>query len=153
MRLYQDAVRPLLFHFDPEGVHHATMKACAAAGTSGVVRALAASMFGTPADARLATTVAGVRFPNPVGLGAGYDKNGEGVELLSRLGFGYIDVGSVSYSPSNGNAARPRLFRIPADEGLMVCASGSLFGSTICTRATSTPSIFDRVDESSCDIP
>ena len=120
MRLYQDAVRPLLFRFDPEGVHHATMKACAAAGSSSVVRALAGSMFGTPRDARLATTVAGIHFPNPVGLGAGYDKNGEGVELLSRMGFGFVDVGSVSNSPSPGNAARPRLFRIPADEGLMV---------------------------------
>ena len=120
MRPYQDAIRPLLFRFDPEDVHHATMKACAAAGTSSVVRALAGSIFGTPPDARLATTVAGIRFPNPVGLGAGYDKNGEGVELLSRLGFGFVDVGSVSNSPSAGNAARPRLFRIPADEGLMV---------------------------------
>jgi dihydroorotate dehydrogenase (fumarate)/dihydroorotate dehydrogenase len=120
MRLYQDAVRPLLFQFDPEGVHHATTMACQVAGASNIAKSFAQRVFGTPLDARLETTVAGIRFPNPVGLGAGYDKNGEGVELLSRLGFGYIDVGSVSQSPSAGNAARPRLFRIPADEGLMV---------------------------------
>jgi|GEM_PF-581287 dihydroorotate dehydrogenase (fumarate)/dihydroorotate dehydrogenase len=120
MRLYEDLVRPFLFRFDPEGVHHATMMACRVAGTSSIAKSFAQRVFGTPPDARLETTVAGIRFPNPVGLGAGYDKNGEGVEFLSRLGFGYIDVGSVSHSPSAGNTARPRLFRIPADEGLMV---------------------------------
>lgn len=62
----------------------------------------------------------GINFDNPVGLSAGYDKNGRAVAALSRMGFGYIDVGSVSMQPSKGNPGRPRLFRLPADEALMV---------------------------------
>ena len=118
--MYRAVIRPLLFRLDPEHVHHATMVACAAAGRVGPVRTLVERRFGTPADPRLATTVGGVRFPNPVGLGAGYDKDARGLELLSRLGFGYLDVGSVSLEPSAGNSVRPRLHRLADDEALMV---------------------------------
>ncbi len=71
-------------------------------------------------DPRLRVSIAGIEFPNPVGLAPGFDKNGIAVEALGALGFGAIEVGSVSAYPSAGNAQRPRLFRIPADEGLIV---------------------------------
>jgi dihydroorotate dehydrogenase (fumarate)/dihydroorotate dehydrogenase len=68
----------------------------------------------------LATTVAGIAFPNPVGLGAGYDKSANAIPMLSRMGFGFLEIGSVSRWPSSGNPVRPRAFRLPADEAVIV---------------------------------
>jgi dihydroorotate dehydrogenase (fumarate)/dihydroorotate dehydrogenase len=67
----------------------------------------------------LRTTVAGVSFANPIGLAAGYDKSGESVAALAALGFGSVEVGSVSIDPSDGNP-RPRLWRLPDDKALLV---------------------------------
>jgi dihydroorotate dehydrogenase (fumarate)/dihydroorotate dehydrogenase len=71
-------------------------------------------------DGRLATTIAGLKFDSPVGLAAGCDKNGVAIDVMSRLGFGLVEIGSVSGRPSVGNSMRPRLWRLPADEGLRV---------------------------------
>ena len=119
MTLYR-RVRPLVFRLDPERAHHLTMQACAVLGRIPAARAAAERRWGAPRDARLATKVAGIAFPNPVGLGAGYDKSGEGVALLSRMGFGFIEIGSVSRRPSHGNPVRPRVFRLPDDEAVIV---------------------------------
>jgi dihydroorotate dehydrogenase len=67
----------------------------------------------------LAMTVAGLRFPHPIGLAAGYDKSGESVATLAALGFGSVEIGSVSIDPSGGNP-RPRLWRLPEDRALLV---------------------------------
>ena len=67
-----------------------------------------------PDDPVLATTVAGLRLSNPVGLAAGLDKNGEALRGLSRLGFGFVECGSVTPRPQPGNP-RPRLFRLSED--------------------------------------
>ena len=69
-------------------------------------------------DPVLATTVAGLRLPNPVGLAAGLDKNGEALRGLSRLGFGFVECGSVTPRPQPGNP-RPRLFRLSEDRGII----------------------------------
>lgn len=119
MSLYR-RLRPLLFRLDPERAHHLAMRACAAFGRIPAARSLAERHWGTPPDPRLASTVAGIRFPNPVGLGAGYDKSGEGIALLSHMGFGFLEIGSVSLRPSAGNPVRPRVFRLPADEAVIV---------------------------------
>jgi len=71
-------------------------------------------------DPRLRITVAGVDFPNPLGLAAGFDKNAVALDALAALGFGSLEVGSVSAIASEGNLDRPRLFRLPADEAMMV---------------------------------
>ena len=71
-----------------------------------------------PADPVLATTVAGLRLPNPVGLAAGLDKNGEALHGLSRLGFGFVECGSVTPRPQPGNP-RPRLFRLAEDRAVI----------------------------------
>jgi dihydroorotate dehydrogenase len=69
-------------------------------------------------DARLSVRVFGLNFPNPVGIAAGFDKHGEVPDALLRLGFGFVEVGTVTPLPQPGNP-RPRLFRLPADEGVI----------------------------------
>jgi dihydroorotate dehydrogenase (fumarate)/dihydroorotate dehydrogenase len=113
-------IRPLLFRLDPERAHSFALGASGALGRLGAVRAAASQRWGAPRDPRLATNVAGIAFPNPVGLGAGYDKSGDAIPLISRLGFGFLEIGSVSRWPSEGNPVRPRVFRLPADEALVV---------------------------------
>jgi dihydroorotate dehydrogenase len=113
-------IRPLVFALDPERAHHLTIDACARLGAFPPARAFAARRWSSPDDPRLRTEIAGISFSNPVGLGAGYDKSGEALPLLSRMGFGFLEVGSVSRWPSAGNAVRPRVFRLPADESVIV---------------------------------
>jgi dihydroorotate dehydrogenase len=70
-------------------------------------------------DPRLRTTLAGIALENPLGLAAGFDKNGRAVGMLGEMGFGHLEIGSVSAHPSDGNP-KPRLFRIPQDRGIVV---------------------------------
>lgn len=116
--LYTSVVRPLLFRFDPEAVHQMTLRACAVAGRSELLKRVVRSRLRVT-DPRLVQTIAGIRFENPLGLAAGFDKNGVALEMLGVLGFGFIEIGSISAYPSLGNP-RPRLFRIPGDEGIVV---------------------------------
>jgi len=69
-------------------------------------------------DAKLAVRAFGLNFPNPVGMAAGFDKNGEVPDALLRLGFGFVEIGSVTPRPQSGNP-RPRLFRLERDEGVI----------------------------------
>jgi dihydroorotate dehydrogenase len=95
------AVRPLLFRLDPEQAHRLALQALRAAG-----RLPGRAPAGTPVE------LMGLRFPNRVGLAAGFDKNGEAVDGLGRLGFGFIEVGTVTPRPQRGQSP-PRLFRHP----------------------------------------
>jgi dihydroorotate dehydrogenase len=119
MDVYRWAIRPLLFRLDAETSHRATLGLCRTFGPSNLVRRALEAWFGVH-DPRLRTTVAGISFPNPVGLAAGFDKNAEAVAIMSRLGFGFLEVGSISERPSAGNGVRPRVWRLEADEGLRV---------------------------------
>jgi dihydroorotate dehydrogenase len=96
--------RPVLQALDPETAHRAA------------VMALKLSPLRTPApdDARLAVEAFGLRFPNPVGLAAGFDKNAEAVDGALGLGFGFVEVGGVTPRPQPGNP-RPRVFRLTED--------------------------------------
>ena len=98
-----DLVRPALFTLDPERAHRLTIHALRAAPLSG----------GRHAEA-LQTTVAGIEFPNPLGIAAGFDKNAEVPDKLLALGFGFAEVGSITPFPQVGNP-RPRLFRLVED--------------------------------------
>lgn len=85
------------------------------------IRALKAGLVPAPAqvfDERLTLTVAGLDFPNPLGLAAGYDKNGEVPDAVLRLGFGFTEVGTVTPRPQSGNPL-PRLFRLPEDSAVI----------------------------------
>ena len=119
MAFYRSVIRPLLFCLDAEVSHRATVTACRELGRVAFVRAAVQRYFGT-IDPRLRTTVAGIDCTGPVGLAAGFDKSAEAMEITSRLGFGFVEVGSVSEQPSAGNSGRPRVWRLPADEALRV---------------------------------
>src|SRR6202166_3676408 len=98
MTIYSTFLRPLAFRLDPETAHHLAMAAGARLGwAAGAMRATAAI-----ADARLATRVAGLDFPSPIGLAAGFDKSGTAVRALAGLGFRSIEIVSASVDPSAG---------------------------------------------------
>jgi dihydroorotate dehydrogenase len=113
-------VRPLLFVTDPEAIHRATLTALSLAGRSGVGRALCAFASGVRgADAaREPIDLMGLTVRNRIGLGAGFDKDGEGIRGWEAVGFGFIELGTVTPRPQAGNA-RPRLFRLGEDEALI----------------------------------
>jgi dihydroorotate dehydrogenase len=101
--------QPLLFALDPETAHGVSI----AALRSGL------PMAARPVeDARLRITVAGIDFPNPLGMAAGYDKNGEAPDALLRLGFGFAEVGTVTPLPQPGNP-KPRIFRLMRDNAVI----------------------------------
>lgn len=113
-----EALKPFLFGLDAERVHEETSGllrwAAPVPGASAVLSALSG-----PGPSRdLSTTVFGLRFPNPVGLAAGFDKDGLLVDILPALGFGFIEIGSVTLEPQPGNP-RPRLFRLPEERAIL----------------------------------
>ena len=118
MALYETAVRPLLFRLDPERAHDLAVRASELSGRSALARRAARRALRVR-DPRLRTTFAGLELENPLGLAAGFDKNGRAIRLLGTLGFGHLEIGSVSAWPSDGNP-RPRLFRLPQDGAIVV---------------------------------
>jgi dihydroorotate dehydrogenase len=118
VRVYPDVVRPLLFRVDPERAHDAAVRTAElASGSRLLVRAVAARR--PDADPRLAVEVAGLPLRSPLGLAAGFDKSARAVPLLSALGFGHVEVGSISADASAGNP-RPRLSRLPGERAIAV---------------------------------
>lgn len=108
MRLYDSVLRPVAFLFDPEQVHE------------WVMWMLARGLFKAPFfdDPRIRQTLFNVDFPNPIGLAAGFDKNAMALSYWHQLGFGYAEIGTVTYYGQPGNP-RPRLFRLPADKAIV----------------------------------
>ena len=111
-------LRPLLFTLDAETAHQAVMAALRTASTvPGIGQALAAA-YAPPPLPRLVTKVFGLEFPHPICLAAGLDKDGVAVSALESLGFGAVEVGTVTPRPQAGNP-KPRLFRLPLDHALI----------------------------------
>ena len=137
MSVYETAVRPLLFRLDAERAHNLTLRGAELGGRSDVVRRAAARAFGVP-DPRLETSLAGIPLANPLGLAAGFDKNARAIRMLGALGFGHIEIGSVSADPSDGNP-KPRLFRIPRDEGIVVAYGVPNDGARVVRERLSGP--------------
>ncbi|QDK77444.1 quinone-dependent dihydroorotate dehydrogenase [Spirosoma sp. KCTC 42546] len=115
--MYKRIILPILFRFDAETIHHTVTTllklALAIPGISAICRKLYVLE-----DKRLNRTVFGLTFPNPIGMAAGFDKNADLVSELSDLGFGFVEIGTVTPRPQPGND-RPRLFRLKADGGLI----------------------------------
>ena len=115
--MYKVIIRPVLFSFNPESVHHFTFSALKFLFALPGVNAIAKAMF-TVKDDRLKRTVMGIDFPNPVGLAAGFDKEAKMYKELSAFGFGFIEIGTLTPKAQPGNP-KPRIFRIPQDKGLI----------------------------------
>lgn len=109
--------KPLFFAFSPENAHRLTMLLLDAAAALAPTRWLLRRLF-CRRDPALARTFAGLHFSNPVGLAAGFDKDGRHIRGLACLGFGFIEVGTVTPLPQEGNPL-PRLFRLPSDRALI----------------------------------
>ena len=124
MSFFDDLGRKLLFSFDPETAHGlsiATLKTGMPVGC------------GAPKDGRLAVRVAGLYFPNPLGMAAGYDKNAEVPDALLGLGFGFAEVGTVTPLPQAGNP-KPRIFRLEADRAVINRLGFNNAGHDACER-------------------
>jgi dihydroorotate dehydrogenase len=104
--------RALMFRLNGETSHELGLDMMGASERLGLLQFLA------PQVASLPTTVAGIEFPNPVGLAAGLDKNGDYIDAFARLGFGFIEIGTVTPRPQPGNP-KPRLFRIPERQAII----------------------------------
>jgi dihydroorotate dehydrogenase len=108
-----DKIRPLLFALDAEAAHRWTLYGLGVAQRSNLMRFVA-----HPPPENLPVHAFGIEFPNPVGLAAGLDKNGEHLDALGVLGFGFIEIGTVTPRPQPGNP-RPRMFRLPEREAII----------------------------------
>jgi dihydroorotate dehydrogenase len=110
-------LRELLFCFPPEDVHYFSMNLLKTGSGIGPIRSLLQKSFSV-SNPSLEKEVFGLRFKNPVGLGAGFDKNALYLDQLELLGFGFVEIGTVTPKPQAGND-KPRLFRLPADKALI----------------------------------
>ena len=105
-------IRPLLFVLDPETAHHVTLDSLQAAHSLGLLPLFAKRPADNPQN------VMGLTFPNPVGLAAGLDKNGAYIDALATLGFGFIEIGTVTPRAQPGNP-KPRLFRLAQEQAII----------------------------------
>lgn len=108
-------IRPLLFRMEPEGAHALTLNVLRLAGKLGLARGLLSRMYQCPDRP---VQFFGLTFKNPIGLAAGYDKDGIAIRGLSALGFGHIEIGTVTPLPQPGNPI-PRVFRLVEDEAVI----------------------------------
>jgi dihydroorotate dehydrogenase len=115
--MYKLLLRPILFWFDPEKVHYFTFSlirfACKIPGLSSIFKSLY-----LVSDKRLEVEVFGLKFPNPVGLAAGFDKDAKLYNELSNFGFGFIEIGTLTPKPQDGNPKK-RLFRLLDDSAII----------------------------------
>ena len=110
--LYEDLLRPLLFLIEPETAHDLAI------GSLKLASSLPLLKGNVPAPARLRREVFGLSFPNPIGLAAGFDKNGIAIPALAALGFGSVEIGTVTADAQPGNP-KPRMFRAPESEAII----------------------------------
>src|SRR5690606_1969054 len=115
--MYKSIIRPILFLFDPEKVHHFTFSVLRIANKIPVVSNIIRSCY-VIEDVSLEREVFGLKFKNPVGLAAGFDKDAKLYQELSNFGFGFIEIGTLTPKPQEGNPKK-RLFRLKADSAII----------------------------------
>lgn len=115
--IYNSMVKPLLFQLDAERAHNLTYHFAQKASKSHSLRTLAKTLYDYQAPG-LCQKIWGLKFRNPLGLAAGFDKNGHIPEIMETLGFGFVEIGSITGDPNTGNP-KPRLFRLPLDRALV----------------------------------
>ena len=115
--MYKLLIKPILFLFDPEWVHHSVFKSIKfinkIPGVSNLIRSIYVIK-----NTRLERKLFGLTFPNPIGLAAGFDKDAKLYKELSNFGFGFIEIGTVTPKPQEGNSKK-RMFRLKEDNGLI----------------------------------
>ena len=110
--------RPLLFSLPPERAHHLAFAALRFASAMPGGRALLSALYAAPREPALRVKALGLTFPTPIGLAAGFDKDAIGFDALLALGFGFVEVGTLTGEAQPGNP-QPRMFRLPADRALV----------------------------------
>ncbi|WP_343045073.1 quinone-dependent dihydroorotate dehydrogenase [Paenibacillus lemnae] len=116
--LYRNIGKPIFFKMDPEKAHHLVVDGLARAALLPGAEQAMRGMYGVSETPDLAVDLFGIHFPTPVGLAAGLDKNAKAVKGFSSIGFGFMEVGTVTPKGQAGNEL-PRLFRLPEDEALI----------------------------------
>jgi dihydroorotate dehydrogenase len=109
--------KPLVFKLSPESAHHLTITMLSIAGNLAPTKALIKALY-FPKVNGPAVDIMGLHFANPIGMAAGYDKDGDGWRGLAALGFGHIELGTVTVEPQPGNP-KPRIFRIPEERAVI----------------------------------
>lgn len=115
--MYKSLIKPILFLFDPEEVHHKVSKWTKFAMGLPLAEKISKGIYSVN-DKKLEKEVFGIKFPNPVGLAAGFDKDAKLFNELACFGFGFIEIGTLTPKPQPGND-KPRLFRLPEDEAII----------------------------------
>lgn len=115
---YTRLLKPVFFKFDPEDMHNFFNSTGQFLGRHNITRKIT-RLFFDYFDPRLEQDILGIHFKNPVGLSAGFDKNAELTDILPNVGFGFLEVGSITGEPCTGNP-RPRLWRLPKSQALVV---------------------------------
>jgi len=105
--MFYSAIRKVLFKFDPETIHELTIKGFKTTGSTPLNLFYKQNITDKPVEAM------GITFPNPVGLAAGLDKNGECINAFAAMGFGFVEIGTITPKPQPGNP-KPRIFRLPS---------------------------------------
>lgn len=116
MSFYQSIIRPILFNISPETAHEFGIELLKSGLSSKFAQYMTAKHFASESFGELSRF--GLTFKNPLGIAAGFDKNGVVVNQLAALGFGFVEVGTVTFNPQKGND-KPRLFRLPKDKALI----------------------------------
>lgn len=114
--MYKTLIRPLFFRFNPEKVHHFVFSALKTAQSLHLDHLI--RFIYNPNGLHMETEVCKLKFPNKIGIAAGLDKNAEAFQMLGNLGFGHVEIGTVTPKEQSGNS-KPRLFRLPEDEALI----------------------------------
>ena len=115
--MYKLFIRPLFFLIDPEKIHHLVFATLRVIGRTPGGKAILRVFFNYK-DSRLERVVFGLKFKNPVGLAAGFDKDARLIDEMACLGFGFIEIGTLTPKPQPGND-KPRMFRLPKDQALI----------------------------------
>lgn len=115
--MYKLLIRPILFLFDPEKIHHFTFATLRFLGKIPLVKNLLGLLF-VKESPLLERELFGIKFKNPIGLAAGFDKDARLIDELACFGFGFIEIGTLTPKPQSGND-KPRLFRLPQDQALI----------------------------------
>ncbi|OHX65807.1 quinone-dependent dihydroorotate dehydrogenase [Flammeovirga pacifica] len=117
MSFYKSVVRPFLFQVDPEKIHHFAVRYLKTMFSLPFAKAIARGIYKVN-DPKLEREVFGIKFPSPVGLAAGFDKDAKMIDEFANFGFGFIEIGTLTPVSQPGNE-KPRIFRLPSDQGLI----------------------------------